>query len=83
MRVWNGMLRGAAAAGLALAVVAAAGCRAPDRPGAADDDGEVDAGHQTFTGAAPGGVLVVMEEGEPDELNPLTYESCRPTRWCT
>jgi peptide/nickel transport system substrate-binding protein len=74
MRVWNGMLRGAAAAGLVLVVVTV-GCRAPDRPGAADDDGEVDAGHQTFTGAAPGGVLVVMEEGEPDELNPLTYES--------
>ena len=46
-----------------------------DSPG--DDDGvAVPAGdHDTYSGGPPGGVLVALVEGEPDDLNPLTYTS--------
>ena len=32
-------------------------------------------GYKTLTGAPPGGSLVVLLDGEPDNLNPLTYDS--------
>jgi peptide/nickel transport system substrate-binding protein len=31
--------------------------------------------HDTYSGGPPGGVLVVLENGEPDGLNPLTFSS--------
>ncbi|HET8656568.1 MAG TPA: ABC transporter substrate-binding protein, partial [Longimicrobiaceae bacterium] len=31
--------------------------------------------YDTFSGGPPGGVLVFLSEREPDELNPLTYDS--------
>jgi peptide/nickel transport system substrate-binding protein len=58
---------------LSMALLVGCGGAADRQPGA--DDDVADQGHPTFTGAAPGGMLVVLEEGEPDELNPLTYES--------
>jgi peptide/nickel transport system substrate-binding protein len=42
--------------------------------GGAGDEG-VGAGHPTFTGAAPGGTLIVLAEGDPDDLNPLTFDN--------
>jgi peptide/nickel transport system substrate-binding protein len=74
MGLFNGTARGALAAALGVAIVVFAGCRPPDAPGVGDDE-ELNGDHPTFTGAPPGGVLVVLEEGEPDELNPLTYEN--------
>jgi peptide/nickel transport system substrate-binding protein len=40
-------------------------------PGAADDAGD----HATLSGGPAGGTLVVLMEREPDELNPVTYNS--------
>lgn len=42
----------------------------PDRP-AAGPAGD----HDTFSGGPPGGVVVVLADREPDELNPLTFDS--------
>src|SRR5690606_8308229 len=36
-----------------------------------DDPG----GFDTYSGGPPGGVLVALVEGEPDDLNPVTYTS--------
>ncbi|MET0399941.1 MAG: ABC transporter substrate-binding protein [Longimicrobiaceae bacterium] len=30
---------------------------------------------RTFAGGAPGGTLIVLSDGEPDDLNPLTFDS--------
>src|SRR5690606_35477844 len=30
-------------------------------------------GYDTYSGGPPGGVLVALVEGEPDDLNPVTY----------
>ncbi len=30
---------------------------------------------RTFAGGAPGGMLIVLSDGEPDDLNPLTFDS--------
>jgi peptide/nickel transport system substrate-binding protein len=63
----------AAAGLLALAAAALPACGPGDRPAVGDD---VPAGdHATFSGGPPGGVLVVLADREPDELNPLTYAS--------
>jgi peptide/nickel transport system substrate-binding protein len=60
-------------AAAALFVAAAlAGC-GTDTPGG-DDDG-VGGDHATLSGGPPGGVLVVLADREPDQLNPLTYSS--------
>jgi peptide/nickel transport system substrate-binding protein len=45
------------------------GARAPEQE--AQSAGEA----KTFGGGPPGGVLVVLADREPDELNPLTYNS--------
>ena len=71
--IWRRMQAGAAAA--ALAALAACGGGGDDRPPAAADDELVGGDYDTFTGAPPGGTLVVLSEGEPDGLNPLTYDS--------
>jgi peptide/nickel transport system substrate-binding protein len=58
---------------LALAAAALPACGPGDRAALGDD---VPAGdHATFSGGPPGGVLVVLADREPDELNPLTYAS--------
>jgi peptide/nickel transport system substrate-binding protein len=65
-------LSGAPAALLALALAA---CGGGDGGGAA---GGADAGggnHPTFTRAPAGGTLVALTEGEPDDLNPLTFDA--------
>lgn len=56
---------------LGIALVAAlAGCGTDAPPP------DVSAGdHPTFGGGPPGGVLVVLMDGEPDDLNPITYTS--------
>jgi peptide/nickel transport system substrate-binding protein len=56
------------------AVVALSACGG-ERAGPPAAGEERQGGHETFTGAAPGGTLVVLAEGEPDMLNPLVYES--------
>ena len=42
------------------------------KAGGAGDEG-VGAGHPTFTGAAPGGTMIFLAEGDADDLNPLTF----------
>jgi peptide/nickel transport system substrate-binding protein len=46
-------------------------CGDAPRDDAARDDGE----YATVSGGPPGGVLVVLADREPDQLNPLTYNS--------
>ncbi len=41
----------------------------PQSPAAAPGD------HPTYSGGPPGGVVVALVDGEPDDLNPLTYTS--------
>lgn len=50
-----------------VALAACGGDRAADQA--------VDLDTPTFGGGPPGGVLVVLTDGEPDDLNPLTYTS--------
>ncbi|MQA91801.1 MAG: hypothetical protein GEU90_16525 [Gemmatimonas sp.] len=45
------------------------GTDAPDTQVATDGE------YSTFSGGPPGGVLVALLDGEPDDLNPLTYSS--------
>lgn len=54
------------------ALLALAGCGddAARQPGTAGSED-----YNTLGGGPPGGVAVVLLEGEPDELNPLTYSS--------
>jgi peptide/nickel transport system substrate-binding protein len=54
---------------LGLAVGACGGGDAAEQP----VDSSADA--RTFGGGPPGGVLVALADGEPDDLNPLTYSS--------
>ena len=44
------------------------------KAGGAGDEG-VGAGHPTFTGAAPGGTMIFLAEGDADDLNPLTFDN--------
>jgi peptide/nickel transport system substrate-binding protein len=79
---WNAWARRGSAAAwtlmLALALAAGACGGGGDRPaaskGGAGDEG-VGAGHPTFTGAAPGGTLIFLAEGDVDDLNPLTFDN--------
>jgi peptide/nickel transport system substrate-binding protein len=59
------------AAAVALAAVLLVGCRDASR---GVDRGEAH-GQETLGGGPPGGVLVVLADREPDQLNPLTYSS--------
>jgi peptide/nickel transport system substrate-binding protein len=43
--------------------------------GSADDDGIAPGEYDTFGGGPPGGTLVVLADREPDQLNPLTFNS--------
>jgi peptide/nickel transport system substrate-binding protein len=68
------LTRGAARclpASLLLALLAACGGGGDAAPGDSPDD----LGHATFSGGPPGGVAVVLADREPDELNPLTFNS--------
>jgi peptide/nickel transport system substrate-binding protein len=77
---WNAWARrGSAAAWTLMLALAAGACSGGgDRPAAgkegAGDEG-VGAGHPTFTGAAPGGTLIFLAEGDVDDLNPLTFDN--------
>lgn len=66
------MLKRAAALAVATVLIPLLGGCGDDRPEPAErQTGE----YRTFGGGPPGGVVVVLLEGEPDELNPLTYSS--------
>jgi peptide/nickel transport system substrate-binding protein len=79
---WNlGGRRGASAAWMLALSIALAACGGGDgggggapKAGGAGDEG-VGAGHPTFTGAAPGGTMVFLAEGDADDLNPLTFDN--------
>lgn len=58
---------------MALAACGGGGGDKANGGGAADEG--AGGSFKTFTGAAPGGTLVVLAEGDPDDLNPLTYDS--------
>jgi peptide/nickel transport system substrate-binding protein len=62
--------RTATYAAVLLAALAVAGCDAAPRTTDARDDEQA-----TIGGGPPGGVLVVIADREPDQLNPLTYSS--------
>jgi len=68
---------GRAVAGLCRAAVPAAlaalvACGPAEREAVFDvDPGD----HPTFSGGPPGGVFVALVDGEPDDLNPITYAS--------
>lgn len=72
--------RGSSAAWLVMLAFTLAACGGGDggggaRPkGGAGDEG-VGAGHPTFTGAAPGGTMIFLAEGDVDDLNPLTFDN--------
>ena len=70
-RAWARFGRGSSAM-LLLLLAAAAGCG--DRP---EESAPTGAGGDfpTFSGGAPGGVAVALLDGEPDDLNPLTFSS--------
>ncbi|MBW3573150.1 MAG: hypothetical protein KY467_18795 [Gemmatimonadetes bacterium] len=76
---WNAWARrGSAAAWTLMLAVAAGACGGGDgaaagREGAGEEG--VGAGHPTFTGAAPGGTLIFLAEGDVDDLNPLTFDN--------
>lgn len=60
------------------AALAIGACSSDDGGGASQ--AETDGDHNTVSGGPAGGVLVVLVEGEPDELNPLTFSST-PAFW--
>ncbi|HEX2211559.1 MAG TPA: ABC transporter substrate-binding protein, partial [Longimicrobium sp.] len=77
---WNAWARWASAAAWTLMLVlaaAACGGGGGDRPNGGEGAGDegVGAGHPTFTGAAPGGTLIFLAEGDADDLNPLTFDN--------
>ena len=79
---WNAWARRSSSAAwtamLALALAACGGGDDSGGGGAAKDgarDEGVGAGHPTFTGAAPGGTLIFLAEGDADDLNPLTFDN--------
>lgn len=55
--------------------VAATACGGGGDDRAAGGEGQAPGDVKTLTGAPPGGSLVVLMDGEPDNLNPLTYDS--------
>jgi peptide/nickel transport system substrate-binding protein len=81
---WNLWARRGTSAAWAVAVaLAMAACGGGDGGGGggggaargnAGDEG-VGAGHPTFTGAAPGGTMIFLAEGDVDDLNPLTFDN--------
>ena len=77
MPMWR-RARGAAAV-LAAAALVACGGGGDGKGGsggqAAQEEGPPPGNHNTFGGGPPGGTLVVLWEGEPDNLNPITYDS--------
>jgi peptide/nickel transport system substrate-binding protein len=72
--------RGSFAAWMLVLSMALAACGGGDSGGGgaprggAGDEG-VGAGHPTFTGAAPGGTMIFLAEGDADDLNPLTFDN--------
>jgi peptide/nickel transport system substrate-binding protein len=79
---WNLWARRGTSAAWAVALcLALAACGGGDSgggggaaKGGAGDEG-VGAGHPTFTGAAPGGTMIFLAEGDADDLNPLTFDN--------
>jgi ABC-type transport system substrate-binding protein len=70
-RVPAGLAMPALRAAGALTLMGAAACSPGERPPAP----AADLDHPTFSGGPPGGVVVVLMDGEPDDLNPITYTS--------
>ncbi len=67
------MNRGMTRSALTLLIAGLMACGGDAAPPAGDAGTAGD--HDTFSGGPPGGVLVVLADREPDELNPLTYSS--------
>lgn len=63
----------AAPAGAALLAVLAA-CGGGDRSGGGAEQAPP-GGYKTFAGGPPGGTVIVLADREPDDLNPLTFDS--------
>ena len=59
-----------------LALISAGLLACGDRDASNGDAGNANSGeHNTFGGGPPGGMLVVLADREPDQLNPLTFNS--------
>ncbi|MDP9349021.1 MAG: ABC transporter substrate-binding protein, partial [Gemmatimonadota bacterium] len=74
LRIFAAARRCFSGASPVLLALALAACGGGDGGGAS---GGADAGggkHPTFTGGSPGGTLIFLAEGEPDDLNPLTFD---------
>jgi peptide/nickel transport system substrate-binding protein len=63
-----------AASAAALVLLGLAACGGGDGGGSGGGDAP-GADVKTFAGGAPGGMLIVLSDGEPDDLNPLTFDS--------
>ncbi|MEW5929072.1 MAG: ABC transporter substrate-binding protein [Gemmatimonadota bacterium] len=63
-----------AASAAALVLLGLAACGGGDG-GGSGGGGAAGADVKTFTGAPAGGTLIVLSDGEPDDLNPLTFDS--------
>ncbi|CAN5139083.1 peptide-binding protein [soil metagenome] len=60
---------------VAILAVGATACGGGDNQTAGGGAGQPAGNVKTLTGAPPGGSLVVLMDGEPDNLNPLTYDT--------
>jgi peptide/nickel transport system substrate-binding protein len=74
-------VKGAAAALAALALAACGGGGDANRPGAqGGDEAPPPGNHNTFGGGPPGGTLVMLAEGDADNLNPLIFEATQASQ---
>jgi peptide/nickel transport system substrate-binding protein len=73
LRLFSAINRWLPGAGALLALALAACGGGDDRGASGADAGG--GNHDTFTGAPPGGTLIALTEGEPDDLNPLTFDA--------
>ncbi|HEU0077884.1 MAG TPA: ABC transporter substrate-binding protein [Longimicrobiaceae bacterium] len=64
----------AAAPAAALLLLGLAACGGGGDAGSSGGDAAA-SNVKTFAGGAPGGTLIVLSDGEPDDLNPLTFDS--------
>jgi peptide/nickel transport system substrate-binding protein len=75
MRLSSGAGPRVLAAGAALLALAACGGGGGDKAGGAAPGADANGHYKTFAGGPPGGTLIVLADREPDELNPLTFDS--------
>jgi peptide/nickel transport system substrate-binding protein len=63
-----------------LALTSLAGCGGGEKAGQGNTAAAPAGSYHTFSGGPPGGIVVVLADREPDNLNPVTYNSL-PAFW--